>query len=605
MTAQDGGDRRAATREELRAALGRLGIDRLVLSIHQPSFPASEDDVGHGAPASRRGLDLLRFAAGLGFTGVALGPHGITTPANASPYDGTLFSRNPLAVSLAPLAGPAWGGLLDRRVLDEVVAGRPPREGRVAFAHARAAHRRALEALHEAARDRPSAVPDLDARLAAFRASAPWLAAEAAFEATAEAAGHDDPTKWPASPPSSPSAAGRFELAQLVAAEQHTVFRREAAASGLAVYADAQIGIGHRDRHLYRSLLLPGYAMGAPPSRTNPEGQPWEYPVLDPRQWGPEGAARRFVERRFAALLADHDGVRIDHPHGWVCPWVYRTGQPDPLVAVQGGARLFESPDLADHPDLAAFARVRPEQLDRARPRYDDAWVKWLEPAQIDAFATAFDVIVGEVRARGRGPGDLLVEVLSTCPRPLAAVLARHGLGRFRVTQKARVESPDDVYRGDNARPEDWIMVGNHDTPPLAAIVQGYARSGEAERRAAYLAGRLAASEAERAGIEARLRADPAALAEAMIAELFVGPARNVLMFWVDLFGLTDVYNRPGVVSEENWTLRVPADFERVYSEAVLGRKAPSIPRALALALHARGQDRDPEGAALCARLSG
>ena len=228
----------------------------------------------------------------------------------------------------------------------------------------------------------------------------------------------------------------------------------------------------------------------------------------------------------------------------------------------------------------------------------------WLEPQQVDAFAAAFDVILTAARAHGRGPADLVVEVLSTCPRPLAAVLDRYGLGRFRVTQKARVELPGDVYRGDNARPADWIMTGNHDTPPLAAVVRGFAGTGEAERRAEYLAGRLAPAGTPREDLAKRLRAEPLAMAEAMMAELFLGPARNVLVFWVDLFGLAGVYNRPGVISEENWVMRVPPDFEAEYARSIEDGRAPSIPRALALALRARGLDADEEGSALAARLA-
>ena len=590
---------------DVREALSRLGIDRLVLSVHQASFPAADDDLGHGAPASSRGLDFLRFLARLGFNGVSLGPAGVTTPFNPSPYDATLFSRSPLAITFAPLAGETWGRALDPALLAAAVAARPAGADRACFDAAHAAVDRLLRAFHAAVRAHPERVPDLGPRLRAFRETAPWLAEEAHFEAIAAAVGHDDPTRWPASPPSSPDAADRFELAQLIAAEQHAAFQQAARGLGLALYADAHIGLSHRDRHLRRALLFPGHAMGAPPSRTNPDGQPWGYPVLDPRQCDPGGAARRFVEQRFRALLDGHDGLRVDHPHGWICPWVYRTDDPDPLRAVQSGARMFESPDLPDHPALAPLARVRPDQIARARPRYDDAWVAHIDPDQINSYSWAVDILVAEARRRGKGPSDLLVEVLSTCPRPLAAVLERHGLGRFRVTQKARVHVPDDVYRGDNAKPADWIMVGNHDTPPLAAVVADHLRTGEAERRAAYLAQRLAPPGPERADLAARLRARAPDLAEAMLAELFLGPARHVLVFWVDLFGLTDVYNRPGVVSPDNWTMRIPSSFEDVYSEAVAAGRAPSIGRSLALALHARGLDGDGDGAALAARLRG
>jgi hypothetical protein len=92
-------------------------------------------------------------------------------------------------------------------------------------------------------------------------------------------------------------------------------------------------------------------------------------------------------------------------------------------------------------------------------------------------------------------------------------------------------------------------------------------------------------------------------LATAMFADLFCGPARNVLIFWADLFGLREAYNRPGVVDEANWSLRVPADFERAYRDATDRKEAPDFAQALGWALHARGLDQDAEGQALTAAL--
>ena len=104
--------------------------------------------------------------------------------------------------------------------------------------------------------------------------------------------------------------------------------------------------------------------MGAPPSRTNPLGQPWNYPLLDPRHY--YGSDRRqagpgllLVRQRLEKMAEEFDGLRLDHPHGLICPWVYKADQLDPFAAVQQGARLFASPDLADHPALAEFAIVR------------------------------------------------------------------------------------------------------------------------------------------------------------------------------------------------------------------------------------------------------
>ncbi|NUP07650.1 MAG: 4-alpha-glucanotransferase [Polyangiaceae bacterium] len=577
--------------EAARAALARLGIEHLVLSIHQVSFPAGDLDIGYGSPYAPRATEFLAWAAALGFTGVAFGPQGITSRINPSPYDATAFSRNPLHVSVADLVA---RGLLDERDLASIVADTDADRARYVAAYDAA--RALLGKAAERALERDGAEPP---ELRRFRERSSWLEAESRFERIARATKDDDWTRWPEGWRASGERDRTFEMEQCLLFEQHQAFRSAMGRAGLRLYADVAIGTSFRDRALYGDLFLPGYRMGAPPSRTNPDGQPWGYPILDPRRFVEGGASRAFLSARVESLLDDYDGLRIDHPHGWVCPWAYRAEDVDPLRAVQGGARLFESPDLDDHPALAGFARVRPEQIDRERPRYADDWVKSLEPEQVDRYAVAFDQILAALRARGAGPRDLLVEVLSTCPRPLAAVLARHQLGRFRVTQKAKTEDPTDVYRGDQAKREDWIMVGNHDTPPLALVLDRWKGGAEIDRRAAYLASRLAPDPFTRVTLGVRLARDESAMVEGMLAETLVGPAKNVIVFWADLFGERRIYNRPGEVHEENWTLRVPAAFERAWLSGVRGGTAPHWGRVLALALAAKGLDRDDEGRAI------
>src|SRR5205823_8076183 len=129
-----------ALRELVREALRALGVRRLLLSVHDLAFPGDpRDDIGRGAPLARGGRAFLRFAAGLGFHGLQLGPQGETTAHDPSPYDATIFSRSTLSVAAAPLVE---AGLLAEEELAAVVAVRPP------DALARAAH----AAAHESAR---------------------------------------------------------------------------------------------------------------------------------------------------------------------------------------------------------------------------------------------------------------------------------------------------------------------------------------------------------------------------------------------------------------------------------------------------------------------
>jgi hypothetical protein len=71
---------------------------------------------------------------------------------------------------------------------------------------------------------------------------------------------------------------------------------------------------------------------------------------------------------------------------------------------------------------------------------------------------------------------------------------------------------------------------------------------------------------------------------------VFASPAAHVLVFFPDLLGLEEVYNRPGTVSDENWSLRVPPDYARRYAEASERGEALHLPRVLAMAMRARGR---------------
>jgi 4-alpha-glucanotransferase len=385
-----------------------------------------------------------------------------------------------------------------------------------------------------------------------------------------------------------------YAFVQMIAHDEHDRVHATASALGLALYADLQVGFSEGDRWSYAAAFLPGYVMGAPPSRTNVEGQPWNYPVLDPRLTAPGGAALALLRARADKAFAEYDSLRIDHPHGLVCPWVYRSDAADPGEAVRNGARLFESPDLPDHPALAAYALVDPAQLDRSQPRHADRWASGLRPAQIERYAVLFDEILASAERHGRDRDGLTCEVLSTMPEPLRCVLERHGLGRWRVLQKANLEVDSDVYRAHNARPCDWVMLGNHDTAPIFGLIASW----DEARRASW-ATHLRAALSLPEELAAPLRAEPGWLAAAMLAEALASQAENLMVFFADLFGFQERFNVPGTVNEHNWALRVPSDFAELYRDRLQRGEALNLPLALGLALRARGS----RNAELIARL--
>jgi 4-alpha-glucanotransferase len=595
-------------RELISEALQALGKRNLVLGIHDVSFPGFDaDDPGRGSPYSAAAQRFYEWATGLGFTGIQWGPQGLVSEGSDSPYEGTLFARNVLNLDLASLT---QQGLLPPKLRDEVVASRS-NEGLQRVSHRRVWH--AMQPVLDAlASGRSRWSPELTARFEAFRARhAEWLLRDALYEALCLEHGQGYYLHWPGAQGAqdrllwSRARQGtsaqrariaelmarhrplleRFAVAQFWVAEQHAVQRQRLAELKLSTFGDLQIGLSARDEWAYQALLLEGYRMGAPPSRTNLEGQPWGYAVLDPEL--PEAVA--FVRARVEKLMAEVDGIRIDHPHGWVCPWVYRSDDPSALHAVQTGARLNCSPLLEDHPALARYAIPHSDQIAFELPRYADGWVQSLSDEQVGRFGALMETMLLAVQARGLSPQDVACEVLSTLPYPLGRVMARHGLGRFRVLPKANLHDPTDVYRSENAMSPDWVMLGNHDTRPIWCVVDEWAQSSRLREYADYLASHLEPNASDRAAFSQLLCERPERLAEAMLADALACPASNLFLFFADLLGMREVYNAPGTVGPQNWSLRVSPDWEERYERQRRAGLAFHLPRALAMALRARG----------------
>ncbi|MGW8313571.1 MAG: 4-alpha-glucanotransferase [Desulfuromonadales bacterium] len=608
-------------------ALKILGISNFLLGIHDSAFPGRDDeDLGCGTPYSRGAAQFLRFIREIGFNGVQLGPQGITSAGNHSPYDSTFFSRSPLLLAPFRLTRSPWK-LIEPDWLDALVAERSQGLRKVQWDFAdQAARRISIQAGHSYRQKvlidpAPENVSIQEAYTRFRQNNAAWLERDALYEilqahykgsAWMDWQGGEyaqiDRNLYTPRPDTEQAAARRrltallkqhalaiedYCFTQFLIASQHDLLRRNCRRLGIQLFGDCQIGMSVRDTWYAQGILLGGYLLGAPPSRTNPDGQPWNYSVLDPSQYefedGRPGPVIQFMRARFDKLFSEFDGLRIDHPHGLICPWVYRAGSKDPLYAVQTGARLFASPVLEDHPELAEFAIARPGQINLKVARYDDAWVTDLDSEQVLHYARLFAEIVASAGNQPHGSRQIACEILSTQPYPIRRVMDHYHQGRFRVTQKADLSHPRDVYRSENAQPEDWLMLGNHDTLPIWTLADRWCESGASVKQAEYLSARLQIHESQRQTWIHRVAASPELLVQAKFADLFVGPARNVMVYFTDLFGMRQPYNRPGTISSENWSLRVAPDYDSDYLTKIVRNQVLNIPGALALALRARG----------------
>ena len=624
-------------------ALQILGKENLAFIIHDQSFPSiSDQDTGRGSPYSEGGIDFIRFIKRLGFNIIQLGPQGQTTRINQSPYEGTIFSKNILSIALDSLVydRDRWASILSETIFHELVVTSKPhvQTNRVEYNYIYDTQKKVLIEAYahfttkkeqmesgQLSKQAQKGLRNLNHAFEQFkRNNHHWLDKDALYEALCVEYGNDHWRMWPSSPLDHDVISGDhymiqkwiqeirnkyqdvisfYKFCQFVVHAQHEQLRYLTKALHMKLYGDRQVGFSPRDAWHYQSLFLKEYRMGAPPSRTNPEGQPWNYPVLDPEQYfewegGRPGEGNRFPGPIVQLILAwldkmfsEFDGLRIDHPHGLVCPWVYRPDQNDLYRGVQHGARLFSSPHLPDHPGLKRYAIVKESQLntDPTIPRYAEHWVSTLTPEQINQYGILVDIMMTSAKRHGRKVSDIVFEVLSTLPFPLQNVMEKYGIGRFRVTQKADPKNPQDVYRSENARPEDWIMVGTHDTEPIWRRVEDWKNTDKIKCHAAYLAERLIPDGHPRDAFSRELADHPEKFVHAMFADIFASPARNIMIFFADLFGMKEVYNKPGSVNKINWTLRVPNNYHEDYLDKLSRDGALNIPYALAMAIRSKG----------------
>lgn len=627
----------------VREALKWLGIKRFTLAIHDQSFPScADEETGYGSLYTRGASDFLDFIKDLGFDTIQLGPQGKISRSNISPYNSAIFSKNPLFLSLWRL-GKNCPFLLDNCQFFEKNDKNHYSDfsGNVYSADIEKAWNiteQAVSVLYDNFLKNGETEPEFLEKFNEFRLKNKerfpnWLKHDTIFEILSLQYGTDDWTKWNGPNNSfldsnlfcrnnfgnnnvqrristlfenNREKAEKYALVQFLLACQHKETRTEIKNRGLRIYGDMQIGYSNMDIWSLRDLFLKGYYLGAPPSRTNPAGQPWGYPVLEPALYyhkGTIGLSLALINERVKKMFSEFDGLRIDHPHGLVCPWVYKKSDRDQYHSVQNGARLFSSPCSLGHPCLAKYSIVSPRQLscDSDCKPYDDNRITSLTDEQTDRYAVIIDIILETAKNVGVTKDDILCEVLSTLPYPLGQVMRARGLGRFCVTQKADPFNPDDVYRRENTSPQDWIMAGNHDTKPLFLVADERMGTEWYSARCGILAQELKNGN-ERGEYYSILVKNSREFRDAMVAELFLGPAQNVMIFFPDLLGMMEIYNRPGVTDKKNWTLRVPRNFREFYEKQVKSGNAPKLGKCLAMALRAKFRD-NRECEELCRNL--
>lgn len=605
-------------KKTIQKALKSLKKKNLAMIIHCPSFPdAQNQNVGMGSPNSKGGQDFMEFLSGLGFNGIQLGPEGKTKSIDASPYVGTMFSNNPLFIDLYQLTQNNFYNLLSLQTYEKIVAEAPFKANRTAYEYI---YKKNSEALNEAFsnfREKlakgDSKIKKLNKQMREFvEKNKYWLEKDAMYEAISIKHNNDywpmwtdelDKNLYNTDGKFSQQDANKriaelkenykdvieyYEFVQFISYLQKQYTKDFILSKKMKTIADCQVAFSDRDYWANQALFLPGWNLGCPPDVFSNDGQAWGFPVLNPDKiFNPDGSlgdAGKLLKARFSKMFQENPGgVRIDHIIGLIDPFVYKQNKlPKPE---HGASRLYSSPE---HPELGRFSYVRIRDLNHEVGAESEKRVLKVGGDQIKEYAGILEKIVIEAAKELKiDKEEIICEDLGTITAPVEAVMSKLELSGIRMTQFVDPEVADHPYRIKNTQPQHWAMIGSHDNQPLMAWVDELYAQNKAEPFVRNLAEDLRESCPQ--GLKAEIMASPKKFITAKFAELFASPAENVQVFFADFFGSRERYNMPGTSGSENWSLRIPQDYQGYYKEQLLRGEAMNIPEVLVMAIEARG----------------
>ncbi|HEY9156607.1 4-alpha-glucanotransferase [Candidatus Binatus sp.] len=469
---------------------------------------------------------MMDFALSMGHRVIQLLPLDETGRGDLSPYSAmSVMAIDPMYISVGGLAG------VGRVVLKRARAA----VGKARFVRRSIIRREKFALLERAYRaTRARGGRDEAAQLDGFiEANSYWLGDYALFRALKERFNWSGWEAWPAQiAQRDPAAlaAARRELAepiemyaywQFIAHRQWSQMRAYASSRGALIGGDlafsprgdsAEVWANQDEFDLSRTV-------GAPPDDFNPKGQRWGLPIPNWDQMRARGFKLLRARARRASSL--YDLIRVDHVVG-----LYRTfnfgSDPD-------AAGIFTPADEADQ-------RLQGEEVIRA--------------------------IQQEV-----GAAELIAEDLGTVPPWVRESLTRLGVPGYKVMQWERDWSrSDEPFLSPAAYPElSLATTGTHDTEPLTV----WWRAQPVAEREKFV---------RALGLERRVNPRPMLgerARDAILAALYAAPSRLVIIPIQDLFGWSARINRPGTISDSNWTYRIPLTLERMRrSRAIQSRVA-------------------------------
>ncbi len=602
-------------KKTIQEALKVLNKKNFYMIIHGASFPSRKNkDTGFGTYNSDAAKEFIEFANNMGFNGLQLGPDGKTKAVDSSPYTATLFSNNPLFIDLFQLATKEFGELLTEETCQKIANNNPSQDNYTAYEYSYKEYNKALrEAFRTYKTKNDKQVKSLNKEFEKFvERNSLWLEKDSIYEALSVKHGNDYWPIWddeldkklycPGHQFTQEQADQRmleikekfgeeiqfYQFVQFLAYMQKQNTRKYLEKKEMKTIADAQVAFSDRDFWANQYYFMEDYYLGCPPDFFSEDGQAWGFPVMDPdKVFNPDGTlgdGGKILKARFEKMFEENPGgVRIDHIIGLIDPYIYKKNHlPKPK---EGAARLYSSPE---HEELGKYAIPSEETLNHEVSCDNEHRITNLSDDQVKQYARVLEKIVIQSAAeKGIDKESIICEDLGTVTNPVLEVMDKLELSGLRVTEFVDPEVENHPYRVKNTGHIHWVMIGSHDNAPLVSWVDEVYSQNKVWQHAENLAEDLKPSSMEE--FKQELVKNRSKFITAKFAELFASSAENIQVFFADFFGMNQRYNQPGTSGDQNWSLRVPNNYECFYFDQLAKGEAMNLPQALVMAIESKG----------------
>ena len=579
-------------------AKNELGIKDTTAIVFDFNVPSEKGyNTGIGTTFSDSMAQFVPFLKAMaGVTSIQIQPQGKITPTNTSPYSGTNYAYGEHIIDLKKLTTPEYASLLDEKTIEEYDSSyegdKHIREFRTDYSGLIGGNGFQTKCLESAYNTFIQKIKQGD--ISALRMNfefenfkldnQDWLQKDALYEVLSKKYRTSDIKKWDevdknlfdSSYPENIRQARIFELEknedtqidienfkQFIADKQQKESRAMLNSQDVQLYGDCLIGFSQGEMWANKNCFKENMYYGGPDPNC-PETnsiQTWGLPALDYTKLGEcsddgdlskLGEVGKFLYDKYSLFFKRYDGIRMDAAWQFVTPFIYQ--------AVNGSYEEIKLPEI----NFTIFNIMKAAAKDVLGDKFDEQ-----NPDNIMLELVGMSADKSRSMTLNKYPHLYTTAYSEYDERPKKFFDKGYKDGKFCVgvtchDNDTLVNMAKDDYKRQFQFYDIRKDYPHFNLSDLAFDVDGYKTQPQEER------------------IQENYRT-------AKLSEIFT-TARQFFTL-PDMFGMSERINISGKTSKDNWTVRIPSDYEKFYFTQLSNGFGLNLPKALANAMRMKGID--------------